>query len=58
MGKYMLEELEDVDDTRVLNVLKGFRDKKVVPRFREKYDTKRYKAKYNNRVGDSEVEFK
>jgi hypothetical protein len=54
----MLEELEDVDDTRVLNVLKGFRDKKVVPRFREKYDTKRYKAKYNNRVGDSEVEFK
>jgi len=66
VDKYLLEDLEDVDDTRVLNMLKGaFREDKVVPKFRGKYDTKRYKQKYdplkplyNNLAGDSMVELK
>lgn len=50
---YLLEELEDVEDTRILNMLKGsFREKKVVPRFRGKVDMKRYKVKYNVKYND------
>ena len=40
----LTEDLEDIEDTRVLNMLRGInREKKMVPRFRDRMDMKRFK---------------
>ena len=53
------EQLEGVEDDRVLNMLKAcYKQQKTVLRLHDKFDFKRYKPKYNNIVGDSEIELK
>jgi len=49
LERVLIEELEDIDDVRVINMLRGsFKQKKVVPRFRSRVDEKRYKSEYDN----------